>query len=507
MCKKVKLPEDKNGLTRRDFLTKFSQAAMGVAFLPSVLRSFSSTNAYGATTPTPMAHITFDLFQGDSLISYFPATDVKGQLLTAAQYTAAYAAGNGSGFDPSLLSASGGIVSKYGAPMANTGGGSVTIPTSTGGTVTIPNLPSMLATAGVPAANTASGGVQFATLAATHNNDVGQYYLAGQLVSSYLNAVTTNPFKYVTNPPKAGGLDVEAISGYTPVQINSVGSYQALLGPVGSMNSWGQALAASGTLANSMSSRNLASVSASGAGGGTALSAAMMHGYQANQTTLAAGTSALPTPLTDTRLTGPFGLTTTTSPTSQPAVMASLLKLVLDGQTQAIRFTPAGNFDVHTISGQSEYQQLMNVFQTLIIPTIQTLVNNKVPFWIDITTDGSANWTAPLVQSGTTTVGTPIAGIGTTSADNDGISMEVSIAYVPGMANPMTASFSNGYTTAQVVSTTSNATNTHPLAQGVPNSEINTALLRAASAIKLLTGTDPTAGNSIFSPVAGYLLT
>jgi len=473
MCKKVKLPEDKNGLTRRDFLAKTSQAMMGMALMPSFLRGLSPTAAFGAAPTTPVAHVTFDLFQGDSLISYFPAMDLKGSSLPAAGYAS-------HGFDPALLSASGGINTTWGAPIANTGGGSVTI----NGTA-VNNIVTMLTNAKIP------GSVQFATLAAVHNNDVGQYYLASELVSSFLNPAS--PFKVVTNPPKGGGIQVQNVAGYTPIQVNSVTAYQSLLGPVGPMTAWTQnQQVAAAALANSMSARQMNAVQNASADGSSTLATSMMHGYNANQTTLGSA-ATVPDPRTDTRVSGPFALTTATAVTAPQAVLASLVKMVLDGQTQTIRFTPAGNFDVHTISGQTEYQQLMGVFSTLIIPTIQTFVAQKVPFWIDITTDGSANWNKPLTSGGTT------------QADDDGISMQVSIAYNPAIAKPLVSTFANGYAaTGNVV--TGSAT-PHVLGQGgLPTTEINTALLRAASAIKLLTGTDPT-GNSVFSPIAGFLLT
>ena len=133
------------------------------------------------------------------------------------------------------------------------------------------------------------------------------------------------------------------------------------------------------------------------------------------------------------------------------------------------------------------------IVEIITIKSTGLSYTQNIPFWIDITTDGSASWSAPLTSGGRTL------------SDDSAISMQVSIAFKPGVPKPLLMNQANGYTGAGVVAT--GTATPHPLGAAIPTSETNTALLRAASAIKLLTGKDPSSTDPVFAPIKGFLLT
>ena len=196
-------------------------------------------------------------------------------------------------------------------------------------------------------------------------------------------------------------------------------------------------------------------------------------------------------------LASAFGLTATSSTTSLAAIAASLMKLVKDGQTNVIGITPNTGFDQHAVATAQGYIDIMNVFQQVIVPMVQVAVANKIPLWLDLTTDGTASMTQ-TIEAGVNTAGGSNQG-----ADNGARAQEISIVYNPASATPVTTYQVNGYDT----SGNALVNNASPSILSASGGELNTGIVRAASAIKMFTGTDPTSSIAALAPAKGQLVT
>lgn len=451
---------------------------MGLALVPTLDRFFSLTPAR-ASGNEKVTYIHFKLHGGYSFVSDFQGLDGNGNALPNAAYTSHGA--------PKTH----GTSNNWGAPVWV---GQSSIPGRSGTPLSLQRL-----LASVPTT------VKFATYAAKHNDDISSWVDPLQFIASYMNQRYNASFKTVSNLTY-GGSNLKPVDGFAPVVIDDEQAWIDLMNPkVGPLASLNPAqLGALAGLSQSLTNRFLARVTASQAQGHDTLTAGLRSGYDSVVKGINANVSAT-RPTTDSRLTtyftAPPGMSGLTA--GQKSLM-SLLRLVLDQNSQAIAFDVPGlpgtlpeafkdtfgAYDLHLLGGAALYAGAafdsgMHFYQAYLIPTLRVLVNEGFSFYIDITTDGSIGYTGTLEEGGS-----PLF-------EAQKYSMVVSAAYRAGAS----ASPFSRYQVGAYAADGSVDVNAHL----VSASEMNTALLRAANALKFF-GFDP-AQDSLLRSIASQAIT